>query len=319
MLLCDAAVRLCICALPAPALFTCFAPLLRTGQDLLIWGQPAAWADQVIQTWVSDYVQSLYPHVLQIVDCMGAQWAPDVLSHVWANQQLQMPIAPGATSFLQVSDTHIHAHLKQYILQANARLQDQFDQHAMKAGELRLATWGPRQIVQVLAEAVQRLRQQHAARDIPLTGAIQNQLLMFRPGANGRLQCYADDGPEWSQAHPLRPPGRGISLWSASQRLVLAEGWPEGVPPEPDWAQLDLLGNYLEQLGMPAEPGPDDIVIEDFPIADLELTEEQRLMLRPPEARLQELLHQNMWVIALSCELLAGARRPSGSPGGARN
>jgi hypothetical protein len=91
------------------------------------------------------------------------------------------------------------------------------------------------------------------------------------------------------------------------------------VPPEPDWAQLDLLGNYLEQLGMPAEPGPDDIVIEDFPIADLELTEEQRLMLRPPEARLQELLHQNMWVIALSCELLAGARRPSGSPGGARN
>ena len=51
-------------------------------------------------------------------DCLGSQWSENTLAHVWANQQMQIPIAPTATSCLQVPDTHIHAELKAYLRQA---------------------------------------------------------------------------------------------------------------------------------------------------------------------------------------------------------
>ena len=75
-----------------------------------VWGQPAAWCDQVICTWISEYLQELYPQgCIQIVDCLGSQWAPPVVLKCWAASQVQLPIAPNATSYLQVADTHIHA------------------------------------------------------------------------------------------------------------------------------------------------------------------------------------------------------------------
>ena len=46
-----------------------------TWQDeVLIWSQPAAWCDQVICQWCSDYIQSWSPRTLLIVDCLGSQW-----------------------------------------------------------------------------------------------------------------------------------------------------------------------------------------------------------------------------------------------------
>ena len=60
-----------------------------------VWGQPAAWCDQVICTWISEYIQELYPQgCIQIVDCLGSQWSPAVVLKCWAANQVQIPIAP---------------------------------------------------------------------------------------------------------------------------------------------------------------------------------------------------------------------------------
>ena len=83
--------------------------------ELEIWGQPAAWADQIICLWVSDYLQRHFSQCIYIVDCLGSQWCEEVLLRTWSNQQLQVPIAPNATFQVQVADTHHHSQLKQYI------------------------------------------------------------------------------------------------------------------------------------------------------------------------------------------------------------
>ena len=83
-------------------------------QNIRVWGQPSGWTDEVITSWLSNYVKDqLAPDgCLQIVDCLGSQWSDVTLAHCWANQQAQIPIAPSATSLLQVADTHIHSPVK---------------------------------------------------------------------------------------------------------------------------------------------------------------------------------------------------------------
>jgi len=122
--------------------------------ELLIWGQPAAWADQCMCSWVSDYIASVYSQAVLLVDCLGAQWEPETLCRCWLNQQAQIPIAPNATSFLQPADTHCHGQLKACIFQAQAQTQEEWDRHALqKDGHAVDYKWGPAQAVTVMAEA----------------------------------------------------------------------------------------------------------------------------------------------------------------------
>ena len=81
-------------------------PDLGWFQNARVWGQPAAWTDNVIASWHSDLVRSQRRQAIHVVDCLGGQWTPEVLFTAWKNQQMQIPIMPGATSFLQVPDTH---------------------------------------------------------------------------------------------------------------------------------------------------------------------------------------------------------------------
>jgi hypothetical protein len=69
---------------------------------LRIWSQPAAWADEVIHCWLSDLIKAEYQQqCLFQVDCCSGQWTERVMQTLWLNQQLQTPIAPGATPLPQ--------------------------------------------------------------------------------------------------------------------------------------------------------------------------------------------------------------------------
>ncbi|MCP4240021.1 MAG: hypothetical protein GY772_05625, partial [bacterium] len=225
--------------------------------ELLIWGQPAAWTDQVICSWVSDYLQTLYPQCIQIVDCLGSQWAEPVMLRVWANQQLMVPIAPGCTSFLQVADTHVHAQLKAHIRQVKAKLEEEWDRQALIQGEEANARWGPFHIAHVMAEALAHFRQRNGLQhqdphhpqgqpDIFLKAFVQNQLLVFRPGqADTDLHCIDQIPEPWAQCRQI--PGRYIPHSMAKRRIQDAQSWDEWGPPEPDWTWLDRLGQYLDE------------------------------------------------------------------------
>ena len=117
-------------------------------------GQPAALCDQMMCCWLSEYIQELYPQgCIQIVDCLGSQWAPAVVLKCWAASQAQIPIAPNGTSYLQVADSHVHSPLKKDILGEKTRLQGEFDMVAQAKGQERFVQWGIKEMSSVLGEA----------------------------------------------------------------------------------------------------------------------------------------------------------------------
>lgn len=217
--------------------------------QFLVWGQPGAWCDMVICSWTSDLLASRHPDgTLSLCDCLGSQWAPETLLKVWSNQQAQNAIGPNGTSFLQVADTHVHSPLKAYIRQEKSRLSEEFDRQAMATGQPRSTRWGIYELATVLSQALAKLQALQAKEDVVLRGAIQNQLLIFRPNHQHTLVVYDASEEEWTKRFPRKPPGRGIKLLTSSARIVDAEKWPEGEPPIPDWSQLDGAGNYLYQV-----------------------------------------------------------------------
>ena len=82
-------------------------------------------------------------------------------------------------------------------------------------------------------------------------------------------------------------PGRGISPSLAQQRDEEVASWPEGVPPVPEWEQLEAPMLFHDDL--PEEPGADDIVI-DCELASLELSDHQKLMLQSVESRMASII-----------------------------
>ena len=57
-------------------------------ESLRVWGQPAAWADSVVQCWLSDLLSEYVPQSIVVCDCFAASWTPVVLQTAWHNQQL---------------------------------------------------------------------------------------------------------------------------------------------------------------------------------------------------------------------------------------
>ena len=280
-------------------------------QQVLVWGQPAAWCDQVICSWMSDYIKSLYPQCIQVVDCLGSQWEPAVLCRCWCNQQLQIPIAPNGTSFLQPADTHVHSQLKACIRAQKARLEEEWDRQSELNGQMRQYQWGPPQVLTVLSEACADFRERHQLpfpaaqrstdegtvygpeprpkRNLFLKAFIQDQLLVFRPDQNHELKLFETFEQGWEKEVPRFPPNRGIAPSVASKRANNGQRWENGEPPEADWSQLDHIGNYLHQVHHQEKVDNANEPILDMRFQGLELTPEQVEMIRPPEERMKEL------------------------------
>ena len=72
----------------------------------------------------------------------------------------------------------------------------------------------------------------------------------------------------------------------AQERQETARRWPENVPPVPDWTSLDGATFHLDDLPKDYKDDENPCLLE-LAALDLELTEEQKHMLRPPEERIK--------------------------------
>ena len=106
----------------------------------------------------------------------------------------------------------------------------------------------------------------------------------MRPTELGELKIVTGE-ESWSYSTEA---GRGIEPKLARQRLEAVESWPENVPPVPDWAVLDGECFRLEDLPTDYKDDENPCLIELAEL-DLELTEEQRDMLRTPEERIKDI------------------------------
>ena len=63
-------------------------------ENLEIWGQPRAWADEKISTDIVDLIAEQFGQSLVFADCLAAQWTEKVLLRAWLRGLLWAPYAP---------------------------------------------------------------------------------------------------------------------------------------------------------------------------------------------------------------------------------
>ena len=123
-------------------------------QHYQVWGQPSAWQDTVITTWI---VEDTASHLkerhgtsqcLHLWDCLKAQWSEPVLHASWANQQITLPVMPDATAYLQNPDIHWNSPFKADLRHCKAEVQFQGEVAAMQQGDQYIANWGLAEIAQ---------------------------------------------------------------------------------------------------------------------------------------------------------------------------
>ena len=66
----------------------------------------------MIAQWTLRYIKEYFHQAFVLADCLHAHWNEDSLAVAWALQLVQLAIAPGVTSLLQVADTHYHGPFK---------------------------------------------------------------------------------------------------------------------------------------------------------------------------------------------------------------
>ena len=253
-----------------------------------VWGQPKAWTDEIIAAWVVEFIAEQYGQCLVLSDCLAAQWTEPVLLQAWLSQVIWAPLAPDVTSYLAEPDTHEHAQMKAEIKKAKAELHHQHE-HAWKSQRAEGSTdtympkWGPFEVWAVLERALKAFKRNN--RVVPLEGLIKNQFLVFRPNNEGVLEKI-NEGKAW--AVPLLPPTRGIENKLACERLAARAEWVDGVPPRPDWEELDNINFEWNQAPNEMPPAEAEYAL-DCEFSSLNLTERQRSMLQPVSSRIRNI------------------------------
>ena len=259
--------------------------------EFLVWGQPRAWTDELISSWLVDHIHSEWGQAIVQLDCLGAQWSEPVLLQAWSKNLIWCPLAPDTTSYLQEPDTHEHSQLKSLIREVKSELHFQLEQerrNKAKEYEDYVPNWGPYEILYVAGEALKRFKQKHTR--VPLQGLIRNNHLVLRPNAKGALEITPDELPYEYKI----PPNRGIPPEAALDRLQICKHWVEAGEraPRPEWDALDRGFSFeapnLEEVD---EPADEEHLELDFRFDALELTDHQRIMMQKPEDRIKSIVY----------------------------
>ena len=256
--------------------------------EVLVWGQPRAWTDELISTWVIEHIKAQYGQSIVQVDCLAAQWSEACLLRAWCENILWCPLSPDVTSYLQEPDTHEHSQLKSIIREIKGEIHFTMEQAFLSECKNPHAIyepkWGPYELLKIVGESLKRFKEKYPR--VPLHGLARLNTLVFRPSKDGGVEI-TDSTAEWNA--PKFPPSRGIPPTAALERMRAVRQWIDENKraPKPDWAVLDECFHF-EPHELEHDEAEDTF---DFAFQGLELTEHQKLMLLPPDKRIKQLVY----------------------------
>ena len=255
--------------------------------EVRVWGQPRAWTDELISTWVIEHIKLEWGQAICQVDCLASQWSKPCLVKAWDEGILWCPLAPDVTSYLQEPDTHEHSQLKAIIREKKTELHFALEQQFLSENknETYVPKWGPYEVLNIIGESLKEFKIKHPR--VPLQGLIRNNMLICKPNAEGKLEITSDTAEGFE---PKFPPSRGIPPQAALDRMQLCKDWIEAGTraPKPNWDALDRDFRF-EAQNLDEPEDEDSELMLDFATEKLELTEHQKAMLSPPENRIKQI------------------------------
>jgi len=207
----------------------------RDFESLRVWGQPVAWADSVIHSWISDLIAEYVPQCISVADCFSGQWTDTVLQTNWSNSQMQIPVGPDCTPLLQLADIAVIGQAKHAASRQQQQLTLLLTQSASREGEQYSGKYGKFELWSVAQAMSSNQSKMQLQSDIVLRTLVRTQCLAVRPGQCGQLQDIATQ--EWSAQFPSNPPSSGLQPSWVESRLQWLDASP--VPQVPDWDSLD--------------------------------------------------------------------------------
>eukprot|EP00959_Pyramimonas_sp_CCMP1952_P393237 8239288-Pyramimonas_sp.AAC.1 len=72
----------------------------RVFEAIDAWGQPRAWADELVASWAIHFIKQQRGQSLVIADWLSSQWAEAVALRAWLESAVYAPMAPDAARFL---------------------------------------------------------------------------------------------------------------------------------------------------------------------------------------------------------------------------
>ena len=172
---------------------------------------------------------------------------------------------------------------------AKRDLQARLDLAASATKAPRKVNWGPWEFIQCLTQAADHMVNLQEKKDFILRATLANQLLVFRPDAEGNLICIDDDPVLKQHGIQRNPPTRGLRPVHCEARIDEARARGFDTFPKPSWEELDVLGDYRQVAPPFEDANPEDFL--QLPAAQLDLTEQQLFMLRPIQERVEDLKH----------------------------
>ena len=244
-------------------------------ESLRVWGQPSAWADSVMQCWLSDLLAEYVPQCITVCDCFQGQWTPVVLHTSWFNQQFQIPVGPDVTPLLQLADVAVIAPAKSAAESKKEDLQLLLHEVAKREQVEYSARFGKYEIFEVASHMASYQTEIQQKRDVVLAMAVQTQSLALRPDESGQLVKVAETS--LGKQFPSTPLPSGLQESWVGRRWV---GLTSNGPVRPDW---ESLTSYLEPTAVPAEPEENALVLHVASRAlHEELSHEEATLLQGP-------------------------------------
>ena len=237
-------------------------------QELRVWSQPAAWADEVIHCWLVEVLGSLVTQSINVCDCFAGQWTPRVLESSWLSQMAVVPVGPDCTPILQVADVAVIGPAKSAGERRKAELNQLLELKAEREGVPFRGQFGKYEIFEVARSMVEYQTKLQSQRDGVLECLLRTQCLALRPRGK-RLELV--DGQEWLARSGLSRSPQSAGLQARWVQSRLGEWYSQEsetpVPPVPEW---DSIGSaFMEDSPVPAEfssdPSPLVITVGDLP------------------------------------------------------
>ena len=241
-------------------------------EDLEIMQQPSSNLDSVLMKWVSENHGKKEPHGILLKDCFAANFADEVRTVQYLQNQASVEILGHLTAQLQVTDTDVSRTFKSKFRRS---LDEQRRKYKKEKGTEKGFSVGYEEIIVAALSAQKELQEENNNTNFVVKATVRNGLLAYTTNSKGEFKAIHDQ--PWHSEEFSMGSKRIPDSW-----LLNRFQWLENdVPIKPDFSlmgQATQVQDLIEWSNKPAPTPGNEPLEDDFDIPEDALIQPELLL-----------------------------------------
>jgi hypothetical protein len=235
------------------------APELFEGITLM--QQPAATCDSVIMSWALEELGLLYPCSIWMRDLSGGGgFSLNAKQRMQIINQIPTWVLGKMTACLQITDTDFAFRLKALAKSSMENLRLELRAVAAKAGVKPKLKCGAYEILRLIKESADKLREISTKENLVLAAARRNGFLAYRPDFVKKALVRPDEA-DWCKSLPACADSHRLKAAWSEDRYKWFDA--DGRPVEPNMKECSLAKTLESHCDNAALAGPGEITVKD--------------------------------------------------------